>query len=339
MGVKGAKCIDGSCTNPFHHNGGCLASMLGGDWESKIRVCSSGDSPDAAANGYCRVSALEEFYTEVRTLVLGWETTYFQAWIFQILLSEVLQVPSSIETGYVDKSVDFYGINYPLDYPTYDATYAELNVSSNILDCRLLDNDPNPENNDYEACAHVVPEVWEAATLVDSKAEGTGPLRELGMLSTQKWFVPKFTALRDPSLTTVYGLAGDEHREKLARTFKRPTTWKQYCDEVSTNGCTIPDETASRPPQEGEESSMFSSGVYTGHFRYTEANNCTAIPDSCTGHFTDYPCGWNSQAPNQIYHNKMALKSDGTSDLRGGYSYSQLIGIWRAANATKEDVM
>ena len=89
--------------------------MLGGDWESKIRVCSSGDSPDAAANGYCRVSALEEFYTEVRTLVLGWETTYFQAWIFQILLSEVLQVPSSIETGYVDKSVDFYGINYPLD--------------------------------------------------------------------------------------------------------------------------------------------------------------------------------------------------------------------------------
>lgn len=86
---------------------------------------------------------------------------------------------------------------------------------------------------------------------------------------------------------------------------------------------------------------MFSDGSYTGHFRYTEANNCTGNPanKTCTGHFTDYPCGWNSQAPYQIYHNNIALRSDGLADHRGGYSYGQMVGIWRAANATKEDVM
>jgi len=342
--VGGGKCIEGICTNPYHHNGGCLASMLGDDWKLKNglprRVCGSEDPPDAAEKGYCRISPLEEFYTEVRILVLGWESTYFQAWILQILLSEVLQVPVSIETGVFGGSVDFYGINSPLDYPTYDADYAELGVSSEVLDCRVIENKPDqPET--YKSCAHVVPEVWQAASLIDSKAEGTGPFRESGMLTSQRWYIPKFTAIRDPSLTTIYGLAGQKNRQKLAQTFKRPTTWKQYCDEVSLNGCTDDDGVASRLPTESEADSMFSEGSYTGHFRYTEANNCTGFPNSvsCTGHFTDYPCGWNSQAPAQIYHNQIALQSDGPNDIRGGYSYSQLVGIWRAANATKENVM
>ena len=342
--VSGGKCIEGTCTNPYHHNGGCLASMLGDDWKLKNgvprRVCGSEDPPDAAEKGYCRVSPLEEFYTEVRILVLGWESSYFQAWILQILLSEVLQVPVSIETGVAGKSDDFYGINLPLDYPTYDANYAELSVSSEVLDCRVIENKPDqPET--YKSCAHVVPEVWQSASLVDSKIEGTGPLRELGMLTAQKWYIPKFTAMRDPSLTTIYGLAGEKNRQKLAETFKRPTTWKQYCDEVSLDGCATDDGVASRPPAESEEYSMFSEGSFIGHFRYSEANNCTGFPNdvTCTGHFTDYPCGWNSQAPTQIYHNQIALRSDGTNDYRGGYSYSQLVGIWRAANATKEDVM
>ena len=337
--LDGSKCIDNKCTNPFHYNGGCLSSMLGDDWKMKNgprRICGSEDPPDAVEKGYCRISPLDEYYTEVRILTLGWESVNFQAWMLQILLSEVLQVPTSIETGSLSASVDFYGVDKRMDYPSYDATYAELNVSSEVLDCRLLNNNPN-----YTACAHVVPEVWEADTLVDSKAIGTGPFRDSGILASQKWYVPKFTALRDPSLTNIYGIAGDENREKLAKSFKRPTTWKEYCDEVSLDGCAVDDGVASRPPSEGEESSMFKDGAYTGYFRYTEANNCTGYPNNntCTGHFSDYPCGWNSQAPQQIYHNHIALQSDGTADHRGGYSYSQLVGIWRAANATKENVM
>jgi len=82
------------------------------------------------------------------------------------------------------------------------------------------------------------------------------------------------------------------------------TTWKQYCDEVSLNGCATADGIAARPPKEDnddEESSMFQEGDYNGHFRYTQANNCTGFPsnETCTGHFADYPCGWNSQVAQQ----------------------------------------
>ena len=339
FGIEGGKCIESQCTNPFHFNGGCLSSMLGDDWKMKDgprRICGSEDTPDDVDKGYCRISPLDEYYTEVRMLTLGWESINFQNWILQILLSEVLQVPTSVETGYNGTSDDFYNVDNRMDYPSYDSTYAELNVSSEVLDCRLLDNDVN-----YTACAHVLTEVWEADTLVGTKAVGTGPFRDSGLLSSQKWFIPKFTALRDPSLTTIYGLAGEENREKLAKAFKRPTTWKEYCDEVSLDGCATDDGVAARPPAEAEETSMFKAGVYTGHFRSTDANNCTGYPNksTCTGHFADYPCGWNSQAPQQIYHNNIALRSDGLADHRGGYSYSQLIGIWRAANATKENVM
>ena len=118
------------------------------------------------------------------------------------------------------------------------------------------------------------------------------PPMALGALAGQYWWVPKFTAERYPELLNYVGLRGEEVRPKLAEIFKRPTTWKDYCEQVSTNNCTIDDGIASRPPQHGkqeEEDAMFVEGLYTGHFRKTEKNNCTANPDTCTGHFADYP--------------------------------------------------
>ena len=76
---------------------------------------------------------------------------------------------------------------------------------------------------------------------------------------------------------------------RLAEIFKRPTTFGDYCDHVAdcSNG---EDEAAARAPVDASERGRyFIEGVYTGHFRYTEANNCTLHPDSCTGHIVDYP--------------------------------------------------
>jgi len=90
-----------------------------------------------------------------------------------------------------------------------------------------------------------------------------------------------------------FGLQGEENRQKLADLCLRPTTWKQYCEEVSPSNCTIPDETAQRAPEvEDEEDRMFVDGLYTGHFRKTEENDCETYPHNCTGHIADYPCGW-----------------------------------------------
>lgn len=152
--------------------------------------------------------------------------------------------------------------------------------------------------------------------------------------------VPKFTALQDPTLLNYYGLMGDENRQKLAETFLRPTTWKEYCDIVSPTNCTKPDSVAKRPPKDdSEDPRMHVSGIYTGYFRATEDNNCTAHPRTCTGHIADYPCGWSSFVLPQMYHLHIALKSNGDEEACHGYSYMQLVDMWAAANETGSNLM
>jgi hypothetical protein len=113
----------------------------------------------------------------------------------------------------------------------------------------------------------------------------------LGVLGQESWFVTKFTADEEPSLVSYHGLKGESNRQKLAELFPRPATWRVYCDEVSETNCAEPDVTASRYPLPDEEDKMFVDGFYTGHFRYTEKNDCTLWPNNCTGHVANYPCG------------------------------------------------
>jgi hypothetical protein len=160
------------------------------------------------------------------------------------------------------------------------------------------------------------------------------------VLAQESWFIPKFTAFREPSIVSYFGLSGEENRRKLAELFKRPTTWKDYCDLVSTNNCSVPDKTAQRYPKEEEYIMMFAEGLYTGHFRYTDANNCTTWPQNCTGHAADYPCGWNSLMETNIYHNDMGLEmKNGPDGSPKGYTSGQLVEMWHAANATKENLL
>lgn len=240
----------------------------------------------------------------------------------------------SVEASSAGLVSDFYHQNATLDFGSADSEFQELTTASKVVDCRNLEYSGNPD--EYEACAHVVMEAWDY-----SRAGGRGveSARDLGALGEQHWWVPRFTMERDPTLVSYAGLQGEENRFKLAQTFKRPTTWKQYCDEVSTSECSIADDVATRPPKnEIEDQSMFVEGLYTGHFRATEANNCTAHPFTCTGHITDYPCAWTTKVEQQTYHLNISLKSSGPS-LNGGYTFNQLYQIWQAANATKSDVM
>lgn len=84
------------------------------------------------------------------------------------------------------------------------------------------------------------------------------------------------------------GLQGEENRRKLAETFKRPTTWGDYCQLVSINNCSTPDDVAQRAPIDAKEMDcMYMKGFYTGYFRYTDENNCTKNPTTCTGHIAE----------------------------------------------------
>ena len=224
--------------------------------------------------------------------------------------------------------------------------------------------------SEYQPCAHFVPEVdHDAEARVGLNLIYDGILeapKGIGALRQDSWFIPKFTAQRDPSLVSWLGMIsrpdanendGDiDNRRKLAERFKRPMTWKAYCSEVSPNYCNKDkggnknevnitqdydvDEVAVRPPLNEHEGSRYHvPGLFKGHFRATEKNNCTLNPSTCTGHIVDYPCSSLSYVYEQTQHLDIALESNGDSPGNGGYDDVSMNEIWHAANATQSDII
>jgi hypothetical protein len=279
-----SECVDGLCLNPFY-KGGCLHNFKP-DWK-KIRVCNSEDPPEAEEKGYCRKPT--QGYTEIRIASQNWESAFFSAWALQVLLSEILDIPTTIESGTPDAYVNLYDPQFRMDYGTSNE-WEQLKLASRIGDCRLADR----SEDSYEPCAHVIPEVWNPRLreIAELAREGyIEPAQPLGALGQQSWLVPRFTGFHDPSLLTYLGLSGPENRQKMADTFLRPTTWADYCHEISPHNCQSSDNTTNRGPADEEGGKYFMEGLYWGHFRKTDANNCTLNPDTCTGHLADYPCG------------------------------------------------
>jgi hypothetical protein len=325
----GSMCVDDVCTNPYY-NGGCLKNILP-DWK-RIRVCNSQDPPDAEAMGYCRKSPMD--YAEIRIAGLPWESPNFITWILQILLSEVLEVPTSLESGIPDFSLNLYEMNSRFDFWNSVISgangWAETKLATQVGDCLAVASTQDPSS--YQPCFHVHPEVW-----VDEwpAPEGVEPFRDLGLSGGVSMRIPKFAIAQDPSLATYMGLQGEKNRRKVAETFKRPTRWGQFCREVSPSNCSKPDPIAERAPSsEEEEASFFHDGAYTGYFRQTEEGNCDKHPTNCTGHFGDYPCGYLSFAQPQSYHYNIPFAFEGP-EPHGGYPITELAQIWSAANATK----
>ena len=121
---------------------------------------------------------------------------------------------------------------------------------------------------------------------------------------------------------------------RLAKIFKRPTTWGDYCKHVTN--CTSDDGIAARSPvDESESGRYFVEGLYTGFFRDTEKNDCLLNPN-CTGHVVDYPCSWKPFTEQQLFWNDIPLESDNSGEH---YSGGSLKEIFYAANATKSDIM
>lgn len=327
--------LEGAAINPFAR--GCLQSKVPG-W-TKWRVCNSDDDNDAL----CRPSDFPN-YLEVRVKCQDWESVIFGSWVLQIILSELLEVPTTLETGDPTAVMQFYDADDRFEFGTSANNFAAFRHAAMAHgDCRNL---KQPANGTYLNCAHVIPEVWTArsTTVQGLIREGLlDPATALGALGTEGWYVPRFTLDADPSLASWVGLVGndddDDVRHKLARMFLRPTKWGDYCDEISPTQCELPDAVANRPPQTDYERTMlFKEGMYTGHFRNTTENDCETYPDSCTGHIGDFPCGWGGSLEATCYHLNIALKSNGDEPYSGGWTYGQLGQMWKAANATRNHV-
>eukprot|EP00957_Ditylum_brightwellii_P157194 11963475-Ditylum_brightwellii.AAC.1 len=147
--------MTGVCTNPYES--GCLRNYLGSDTFPTLRTCNSDDPPDAALQGICTESPSK--YDEIRILSQGWGSSMFSSWLMQIALSELMGVPTTMETSSAEKKFNFYDPTNAFDYGAEDYDYDALrNALSNKGDCRAVAANNNGNEDDYVSCAHVMPE-------------------------------------------------------------------------------------------------------------------------------------------------------------------------------------
>ncbi|CAB9513658.1 unknown protein (Partial), partial [Seminavis robusta] len=128
---------DGYCTNPFTV-GGCLENLLPEDHPSackKVRVCNSEDDEMTVRSGHCRQPNPEFEHMEIRILAQNWESSYIMTWLLQILLSEMLDVPTTVETGTPNAKLNFYDASSPLDYGISNDWNA-FTTANRVVDCR-----------------------------------------------------------------------------------------------------------------------------------------------------------------------------------------------------------
>jgi len=351
---EGSSCwSNGICSNPF--SGGCLRNKLPKNSDSRrhaaaygatLRTCNSADDDESDIGVICERSEFD--YPEIRISSQDWTTAIFTAWVLQIFLSEILNVPATIESSAPDKNANFYDAFNSMDYGAksydYDALQNAVTASAVMhQDCRAFQAASSSSTDEYRPCAHVIPEVWsgqydnwraaEAAGIVEPPT-GSGVVGKLG------WFIPLYTARNDSTLLEFLGYIGPENRPKIANAFWRPTTWKDYCVDESADQCATDDGVAARPPETiSEQESYFATDLFTGFFRATDENDCVKNPNTCTGHLTDTPCEWSTFATAQAYWNDISVVSNGPLPPNGGYKYAQMLQIYRAAVATKSNVL
>lgn len=198
---RGSECRSGQCSNPFER--GCLQAVLNHEdylgssaalsrvakrlaeegSDGLLRACNSEDRmPQAVEQGVCMdyegdlsIGNIYADYTEVRLLSQNWESAIFASWVLQILLSEVLRVPTTVESGTADAKVNFYSPTNEFGYGEYN-DFGALETANSMpnADCRLLHLVQNGNNENYTSCGHVIPEYWagDAKELFVKQREG-----------------------------------------------------------------------------------------------------------------------------------------------------------------------
>lgn len=131
-----------TCTNPYAS--GCLLNVNSNDSynadialnytaaRSGKRICNSDDDPYLSSN-LCEEQDSRLNYLEIRVSPGDWESSLFFAWINQILLSEFLGVPVTIETS-GGGPASFYDEDLAMSYAAIPYNYDALR-EANAVDC------------------------------------------------------------------------------------------------------------------------------------------------------------------------------------------------------------
>ncbi|CAJ1946684.1 unnamed protein product [Cylindrotheca closterium] len=306
---------------------------------NKKRICNSNDknvNSSSIMNDEDPLCRESEFpYLEVRIHQGDWESSVMTAWIYQIVLMELVGVPATVGlTGDSTHLANFYSMENEFVYSTTSYSPEGLKMSNRVIaGC----------NETEEACVHVLPVVWSGQKDVLNELFEQDEISlpsPNGMLGATGLFLPISTARDYPQLTSFLGYQGESNRRLLAQLFKRPTTWKQYCDEISSIKCSSPDGVAFRyPPSDEEGKKYFLQGQFMGHFETTRESDCSRTLD-CTGYIVGPPCDFTNHLDSQLFWNNIVgLKRDGPLEENGGYNMTSMAEIWLAAAATQSPVL
>ena len=170
-------CENGQCTNPFEQ--GCLKAMgekyhkkqlsrIKKEVFEKLRICNSDDDKRMSGESItassvnigpnCRIPEWKEYFdmNEIRIINGDWTTIIILSWIYQILLTEIFEVPTTIENGpnYTDGQGSFY-------YRKTDWVYAEhenhVRYANILLESGKAENEGDCRKTDLP-CGHILPD-------------------------------------------------------------------------------------------------------------------------------------------------------------------------------------
>lgn len=143
-------------TNPYYS--GCLRAKLP-TFNPQPRVCTSIDDIGTGSNEdalLCRTSTFNNL--EIRIGAGNWDSATALGWLTQIILTELLGVPSSIESGAFGSSRDFYDPQARIDYDASMGPHP-LATATDLPDSNCASFQQNMmSEDDYETCAHFMPE-------------------------------------------------------------------------------------------------------------------------------------------------------------------------------------
>ena len=192
-------------------------------------------------------------------------------------------------------------------------------------------------------CAHVQFEYWESvAKRVEKMALNRTIERGglIGFIGRIALMVPKWAVDTDHSLATYRGF---QDREKMARLFKRPVNWTEYCNRFypleSIKSSLCPPLNTNLGDKYFHRFSNNDTIVFHGYFDGNGINNCTLNPSTCIGSAIILEkCDWGDFSKFMIPLNNVSLSFHGPKQ-RGGYTISNVAEIWAAAKDRKEMVL
>jgi len=206
----GSTCTSkGFCTNPLIH--GCLhhelqyGSYLDTDINKTqkiellkslvqdVRICNSDDASHFLDKGICKMKDAIFNYTELRIAPNNWESPIFIAWVIQIILSEILGVPVSIESGSKEKTeqrkfLNFYDLDNSFFFPPEPNAFSYLQEANN--------HDGECIGKTEKPCAHFMPEVW---VTIPENFKDNATVQANGLVATLGIYIPMYTVEKYPS--------------------------------------------------------------------------------------------------------------------------------------------